>query len=40
MRRENWYICVGAKKIKDTQDKFEVFSSGTFFGATTREIFK
>ena len=37
MRRENWYICVGAKKIKDTQDKFEVFSSGMFLGANTIE---
>jgi len=33
-KRKMIYMC-GSKKIKHTQDKFEVFSSGTFLGATT-----
>ena len=30
------YMC-GSKKMKHTQDKFEVFSSGMFLGANTIE---
>ena len=35
-KRKMIYVC-GSKKIKHTQDKFEVFSSGTFLGATAIE---